>query len=251
VRLLARLEVGEQPDYLPVAVASTCFAVPQERYNQAIYRAAAVGGEGCIEIRCLPVNGLKGWSTWESVTEEDGLLGGICWSLLTSGYITIAMVSRIYFFSGDAHLGEMKAVHWTTGRKCLIFEVDVYLERFLPAQTQYATRLLSSDEKTASILVFASQKSRLQSFKLELCPSEQRVRLCAKTELVEWKLGARSALLAWSMSRKLMTGHCCEDECEKRDEIPVLKTWFARGEKQSLKHLVWEYGGVVVDYWDK
>src|SRR5277367_4069146 len=264
VALLRRLGVREQPDYLPVAVAATGFSVARERYFQVIYRCATDDGEGCIEVRCLPVdNSVSKWSVWESVTEEDGLLGGICWNLLGAncggcGYITVAMASRVYFFTEDVlgRDGKQEEEHWTFGRKCLIFEVDVFLQRQVSTTqpTRYATRLIhSSSSPTISVLVFTSQKSQLQSFKLEISPADRKVVVCAKTELVQWKSGARGALIAWSMGRKLMTAHCCEDECaESRDEtrISVFKTWFARGDKRSLKQLVWEYGGVIVDCWD-
>ena len=265
VTLLRRLGVVEQPDYLPVSVAATGFCgVGRERYFQAIYRCATDEGEGCIEMRCLPVDNAVGkWSVWESVTEEDGLLGGVCWNLLGgngggTGYITVAMASRVYFFTDDGlRRGDEQEEeeYWTFGRKCLIFEVDVFLQRHFPTThpTRYATRLIQSSSPTISVLVFASQKSLLQSFKLEISPAERKVAVCAKTEMVQWKSGSRGALIAWSMGRKLMTAHCCEDECaETRDEtqISVFKTWFARGEKRRLKHLVWEYGGVIVDCWD-
>lgn len=262
MRLLQRLAVAEQPDYLPVAVAATGFCGVTGRYFQVIYRSATDEGEGCIEVRCLPVEGAVGrWSVWESVTEEDGLLGGVCWNLLGGnrrggGYIAAAMASRVYFFTEDALERDAgKEDYWTFGRKCLIFEVDVFLQRQFSTTvpTRYATRIIHSPSRTISVLVFASQKSLLQSFKLEISPAKRDVTVCAKTEMVQWKSGSRGALLAWSMGRKLMTAHCCEDECaETRDEaqISVFKTWFARGEKRSLKHLVWEYGGVIVDCWD-
>ena len=261
VKLLRRLAVTEQPDYLPVAVAATAFSVSKEKYFQVIYRCAMDDGEGCIEVRCLPIdNSIPKWSVWESVTEEDGLSGGVCWNLWGTngecGSITVAMASRVYFFTEDPpglDIQEQEE-YWTFGRKCLIFEVDVFLQRYgsTTQSTRYATRLIHSSSRTISILVFASQKSQLQSLKLEISPGERKVTVCAKTERVQWKSGPKGALIAWSMGRKLMTAHCCEDECaESRDEaqISVFKTWFARGEKRSLDHLVWEYGGVIVDCW--
>ena len=255
VRLLQRLIVAEQPGYLPVTVASTCFSSRVESYYQALYRSAGSDGEGCIEVRCISLRDTeKSWNVWESVTEEDGLLGGVCWNLVDEGYCTVATASRVYFFTEDTEFGDMKEEYWTCGQRCLIFEVDVFLQRFVPESitTRYATRLIHSNDKTVSILVFLSQKSQLQSFKLEIDPRQQGVKVCAKTDIVQWKSGAKGALIAWAMGKNLMTAHCCEDECgEKRDDgtISVFKTWFAR-EKRSLKHLVWEYGGVIVDCWD-
>lgn len=245
----------EQPDYLPVAVASTCFDHRKEVFHQVIYRAAADDGEGCIEIRHLPLSGSEPWSVWESVTEEDGILGGMCWNLLKGGYITVATASRVYFFTEGRIPEDLKEGNWTCGKRCLIFEVDLFLHSILGGrETRFATRLLKADnDKTVSILVFASQKTQLQSFKLEISPHEQKVKLCAKTEIVSWKSGARGALLAWSMGRKVMMAHCCEDECgDTRDNgmTSIFKTWFARGEKRSLRELVWEYGGIIVDCWD-
>jgi len=255
VRLLRRLKVEETPDYLPVAVVSTCFSLVNETYYQFIYRSATDDGEGCIEVRCLPLTG-KSWSVFESVTEEDGLLGGVCWNLLSikgMGYVTIATASRLYFFTEDTGWADVKQEYWTGGTKCLIFEVDIYLQQMgYGAMTRYATRLVSSNDKTISILVFVSQKSQLQSFRLEVCPRSQRIRVCVKTEIVQWKAGARAALLAWSMRQKMMLAHVCEDECgEKRQDgrLSILKTWFAR-EKASLKGLLWEYGGIIVDSWN-
>jgi hypothetical protein len=255
VELTRCLVVDDQPDYLPVAVASTCFEQRRETLHQVIYRAATDDGEGCIEVRNLPLQGSKKWGVWESVTEEDGILGGMCWSLLSGGYITVATASRVYFFTQETMPPLGLERYWTCGKQCLILEVDIYLQQILgDRETRFATRLLKSDDdKKVSILVFASQKTQLQSFKLDISPCERDVTLCAKTEVVSWKSGARGALLAWSMGRKLMTAHCCEDECgEKRDNdmVSVFKTWFARGEKRSLKELVWEYGGVIVDCWN-
>jgi hypothetical protein len=226
-----------------------------ETYFQVLYRSARGHGEGCIEVRCLPLTNIqKGWSVWESVTEEDGLLGGICWSLMDKeGYVTVATASRVYFFTENMKSNDMTNEYWNGGRRCLIFEVDVFLQRHFQGQTtRYATRLIHSDNKTISILVFVSQKSQLQSFKLEISPQEQKVKICGKTETVQWKSGAGGALLAWSMNRKYMISHCCEDECGEKlgdGRISAFKTWFAR-EKRSLKHLVWEYGGVILDCWD-
>jgi len=258
VRLQTRLKVEEQPDYLPIAVCSTSLSTTQNTYYQIIYRASSEDGEGCIEIRSLPLEKLTTkmpWNLWESVTEEDGLLGGICWSLLGSGYLTVATASRVYFFSSTTmEKRDVKEECWTCGRNCLIFEVDVYLQKTVVGQPmRFATRLLNSIDGKMSVLVFASQKTELQSFKLEIDMNNLSVKVCAKTDAVQWKSGARGALLAWSMGRKLMTGHCCEDECgELLDEgrISVFKTWCARGDKRSLKQLVWDYGCVVIDCWD-
>jgi hypothetical protein len=253
---------GEGAEYLPVAVAAT--GEVGGVYFQVLYRCATDEGEGCIEVRGLRVEG--GWNVWESVTEEDGLLGGICWNLMgqgrgRGGYISVAMASRVYFFvagEGDGRRdGMTEQEEWTFGRRCLIFEVDVFLQRHVfpmtGYSTRYATRVIHSSSQTISVLVFVSQKTQLQSFKLEISPGERKVDVCAKTEMAQWKSGAKGALIAWSMGRKLMTAHCCEDECaETRDErqMSVFKTWFVRGEKRSLKHLIWEYGGVIVDCWD-
>jgi hypothetical protein len=255
VELTRCLDVDDQPDYLPIAVASTCFEQRRETFHQVIYRAATDEGEGCIEVRNLPLQGPKKWSVWESVTEEDGILGGICWNLLSGGYITVATASRVYFFTEETISHQGTEGYWSCGKQSLILEVDIFLQPLLgDRDTRFATRLLKSDDdKTVSILVFASQKTQLQSFKLNISPSERRVKVCAKTEFVSWKSGARGALLAWSMGKKQMTAHCCEDECgEKREKglVSVFKTWFARGEKRSLKELVWEYGGVIVDCWN-
>ena len=77
VRLSHRLKVAEQPDYLPVAVASTCFSSQLEYYYQVLYRSAGSDGEGCIEVRCIPLRDTeKSWNVWESVTEEDGIVRG-------------------------------------------------------------------------------------------------------------------------------------------------------------------------------
>ena len=132
LRLSQRLRVAEQPDYLPVSVASTCFSSQIESYYQALYRSAGDDGEGCIEVRCLsPQSPAKSWSVWESVTEEDGLLGGICWNLMDmGGYCAIATASRVYFFTDSVEYGETNGEYWTCGRRCLIFEVDVYLQRY-------------------------------------------------------------------------------------------------------------------------
>ena len=256
VRLSRRLNVAEQPDYLPVAVASTCFSSKTESYYQVLYRSAGVDGEGCIEVRCIPLHDTeKSWSVWESVTEEDGLLGGICWNLMDErGYCIVTTASRVYFFTEDTDFGDMKEQYWTCGRRCLIFEVDIFLQQFVPVgiTTRYATRVIQSNDKSISILVFLSQKSQLQSFKLEINPGQRVIKVCAKTDMVQWKSGAKGALIAWTMSRKLMTAHCCEDECVGKctdGRVTVFKTWFAR-EKRSLKHLVWEYGGVIVDCWN-
>ena len=184
-----------------------------------------------------------------------GLFGGICWNLMDEwGYYAVATASRVYFFTEAKEFGDMKEEYWTCGRRCLIFEVDLFLQRFVPTgiTTRYATRLIHSNNENISILVFFSQKSQLQSFKLEIDPRQQVVKVCAKTDMVQWKSGAKGALIAWTMGKKLMTAHCCEDECgETRDSgrLSVFKTWFAR-EKRSLKYLVWEYGGVIVDCWD-
>ena len=272
VKLLRRLKVEEQPDYLPVAVASTCFSHvnDEERYYQVIYRSAGGDAEGCIEVRCIYLENMtKSWNVWESVTEEDGSLGGICWNLMNKerggegGYMTVATASRVYFFTENLKNGDLGMEYWTYGRRCLIFEVDVFLQRHYPStqgqqmETRYATRIIHSPStnNTISILVFVSQKSQLQSFKLEISPGERTVKVCAKRDIVKWKSGARGALLAWSMGRKVMTSHCCEDECGEiniADDggMSVFKTWFARGEKRSLKELVWEYGGIILDCWD-
>jgi len=258
VRLVRRLKVEEQPDYLPIAVCSTSLSTVQETYYQIIYRASSEDGEGCIEIRSLHLENSTSepsWNLWESVTEEDGILGGICWSLLGAGYLTVATASRVYFFSSTT-MGkqDIKEECWTCGRNCLIFEVDVYLQKAFVGHTmRFTTRLLNSIDGKMSVLVFASERTELQSFKLEIDVKDLSVKLRAKTDIVQWKSGARGALLAWSMGRKLMTGHCCEDECGElldKGRISVFKTWFARGDKRSLKQLVWDYGGVVIDCWD-
>ena len=299
--------MDEEPEYLPVAVASTCFIGGLGAgFYQVLYRSVADDGEGCIEIRWMPLLG-KGWSVWECVTEEDGLLGGICFSLVSKGYIAVATGSRVYFFTaqgrrqtaggaddktGPENTEMTKEAWWTFGKGCLIFEVDLFLQQHLPSRTtKYATRIIAttisahpsndspapglfSPLNSLTIIVFASQKSSLQSFKLELTPSSQDIRLVAQTNPVNWKSEAKGALLAWSMGRKLMTGHCCEDECrspkarqskgghspqqighageggEGEDGVEVFKSWFPRG-KGSLKELVWDYGGVVLDFWER
>jgi hypothetical protein len=234
VRLTRRLKVDDQPDYLPVAVVSTCFSVPEETYYQVLYRSAVGYGEGCIEVRCLPLDTTqKSWNVWESVTEEDGLLGGICWNLMSTdqGYITVATASRVYFFMKTTDHGESEKKYWTRGRRCLIFEVDEFLKQLkLPDQNgQYATRLLPSIDKTTSIFVFHSSTPPLRWFELNICPIERRVRLYAKKEIRTSKTRARTALISWSQAHRLMTSHCCEDECGEKlnnGEITVLKTWF-------------------------
>lgn len=259
VRLARRLKVDDQPDYLPIAVVSTCFSIYEETYYQVLYRAATDSGEGCIEVRCLPLdNTQKSWNIWESVTEEDGLLGGICWNLMSTdqGYITVATASRVYFFMRTTeHHGDTGKQYWTRGRQCLIFEVDIFLKQLMPPglyNEQYATRLLSSSGKTISILVFHSATLSLRWFELNISPTEQSVQLYTKREIQSCKIRAKAALISWSTARKLMIAHCCEDECgENHDdgEITILKTWFARGEKRSLNQLVWNYGGIILDSW--
>ena len=256
VQLLRRLEITKQPDYLPVAVASTCLSLSIETYYQVIYRSEDRDGEGCIEIRCLSLqNPAKSWSVWESVTWEDGILGGICWKLTDDGeyIVTVATASRVYFFTDKREFGEMKEEYWTSGGRCLIFEVDIFLQPLIPGMTaQYATRLIHSTERTISVLVFVSLNSQLHLFKLAISPHDQVVKICSKTGICQWNFCAKGALLAWSMGKKLMTSHCCEDECgetSNNGRISVFKTWFAR-EKRSLKQLVWEFGGAIVDCWD-
>jgi hypothetical protein len=308
---LRNFRMDEEPDYLPVAVASCCFVRGEgEQFYQVLYRSAGEDGEACIEVRWVPFVG-KGWNVWECVMEEDGLLGGICFSLLSRGYITVATASRVYFFTGQEqrqtttgkddeedgqeHVVPTKETWWNLGKRCLIFEVDLYLQRHLPSRTtKYATRIIPSTVAahlpntrsstpdiscplhSLSIIVFASQKSSVQSFKVEITPSSRDVKITAQTDPVNWKSEAKGALLAWSMGRKLMTGHCCEDECPHKktglsrsgypaehtgkragakhledgeDGVEVFKSWFARG-KGSLKELVWDYGGIVLDSWN-
>src|SRR5579871_3545257 len=118
-----------ESDYLPITVAST--ATVKEKVYQGIYRSASDDGEGCIEIRGMDLSSEERWNVWESVTEEDGLFGGICWGLLERGYISVATASRVYFFHEDRGEREYREDYWTRGKKCLIFEVDVFLEGIL------------------------------------------------------------------------------------------------------------------------
>lgn len=258
VRFLRRLSVEEYPDYLPVASVSTCFCALNETYYQCILRSTTdeAYGEGCVEVRVLPLGG-KPWSVWESVTEEGGMVGGVCWNLVgvKGGCMAVSTASRVYFFSKDTQWAEVGEEFWSLEPHSLVFEVDVYLQsEGYGTTTCYATRLVRSEDKTISVLVFVSQKTQLQMFRLELCPWEQRAKVCAKTGAVQWKSGVQAALTAWTTGRKMMAGHVCEDECgeKRRDErLYVQKSWFARGQRGSLKQLVWEYGGIIVDGWNK
>src|SRR5579862_5725981 len=54
VELYRRLSVCENPDYLPITVAST--ATVKEKVYQGIYRSASDDGEGCIEIRGMDLS---------------------------------------------------------------------------------------------------------------------------------------------------------------------------------------------------
>ena len=253
LQLYRRLQVKENLESLPVAVASTVYNSLYERIFQGVYRSANDDGEGCIEIRSMNLSSQDKWNVWESVTEEDGVFGGVCWSLLHKGYILVATASRVYFFLTTPEKRRNEENYWTQGKRCLIFEVDIFLQWVLPdGNWKYATRIFGAKDGNITILVFVSQKTQLESFRLDVCPNTLQVTIGARTGTVTWKSGARGALIAWSMGRKLMTAHCCEDECSNHGngQTSVFKTWFARGEKRSLKELVWEYGGIIIDCWD-
>jgi hypothetical protein len=76
---------------------------------------------------------------------------------------------------------------------------------------------------------------------VDISPCERKIKLCTKMELVSIKSSARRVLLIWSMGRKSMIVHCCEDERgEKRymDGQCIQKIVRRPGEKSNLKELV-------------
>jgi len=208
VELYQRLQVKEDLEYLPVAMASTVYDSVYERIFQGVYRSANDDGEGCIEIRSMDLSSQDIWNVWESVTEEDGVFGGVCWSLLHKGYILISTASRVYFFLATPAKRRCEENYWTQGKRCLIFEVDIFLQWVLPdGNWKYATRIFGAKDGNITILVFVSQKTQLESFRLDVCPNTLQVTIGARTGIVTWKSGAKGALIAWSMGRKLMTAH--------------------------------------------
>jgi len=247
-------------DYLPIMMVSSAY------YNgkliQGVYRSANDDdrsayeyGEGCIEMRCFDVSNEEKWHVWESVTEEDGLFGGTCFGMVKSlGLICASTASRVYFFTMEEREWNCKEDYWTTGKRCLIFEVDVYLSRVFrdPPVEKCATRIIGSTDKVILMInVFPYLKTDRGNsiFQLRVNPITQSVHVRSIVLHRSRNLNVEAKFLLFSRLGKRMTAHCCEDECRQSDTT-VFKTWFARGEKRSLKELVWEYGGVIVDYWD-
>ena len=271
VQFHRRLEVDEDPSFLPISVAATCYSELRESYYQVLFMSAIDNADneedndGSIQVRYLPTKdqGLIGDTKWTSLPEDEALLGGICWNLLTlgdgsKGYITAATNSRVYFFTihSSEEEEDSEVNYWTFDRFCglLIFEVDIYLQTIVTEVIdEVSTRLLNSSEScTSRIMVFVSCGKSVQTYILDICPLKRQAEVREKSAKAPWNLSARIALVVWCGSHKLLTSHCCEDECREyfsNGQTTVFKTWYARGQKPSLNYIRWGYGDIVIDGW--
>lgn len=272
VRLARRLCVEEDgAGYLPVAIAGTGYCAVREAYYQVLYRTRGTGGEACIEVRCLPLEPEKvGWTVWESVTEEDNVFGGVDWSLTghspdgRTGSLVVASATRVYFFCMDdsdclENIGAGKG-WWTLGHRCVIFEIDVFLEqarlRKDLVNVVYDTRLLPSREigKTICIAVRIVDKRSYQEFKVNLNPRERDAEISSVGGLVALAPG-KDAKMIKTLLNPFHEGGCALPQGRTvLDNVPetftVFQEWCPGGERGSIQELVWEYGGIVIDGWD-
>jgi len=267
VKLTRRLKVGEGADHLPVAIAATAFCQVRQAYYQVLYRTTRNYSEGCIEVRCLPLQeDKKAWSVWESVTEEDGVFGGINWSMATpsNGFIVIATASRVYFFFMDdentrSHDIPISMEWWSTGNRCLIFEVDYFLQQSGPLRglrnVMYATRVLDSDQggNSISVQTVIVHKTLLQICTLKMSPRDWMACLSGHSKphqiyLVNFiPLEARVPYLSFSLG--CVIGVRSDVSVKGTSTITVFQPWRPRAQ-MTLPELVWEYGGIIIDCWN-
>jgi hypothetical protein len=272
VKLARRLRVEEDgAGYLPVALVGTGYCVVRDAYYQLLYRTGGSGGEACIEVRCLPLEpGKGGWTVWESVTEEDNVFGGMDWSLTSgspdgkAGNLVVASATRVYFFCMDdeeclENIGGEKGC-WTRGNCCIIFEVDVFLEqariRKNFVNVVYDTRLLPSQENGISICLVVGivDKRSYQRFKLNVNPRERKTEISSVGEPMA--LGPNmDAKMVRTLLNPFHGGGCALAQGRSllnnvTETFTVFQEWYPGGERGSVRELVWEYGGIVIDGWD-
>jgi len=267
VNLTRRLKVGEGADHLPVAIAATAFCQVRQAYYQVLYRTTRNGGEGCIEVRCLPLHkDKKTWSVCESVTEEDGIFGGINWRMATpsNGFIVIATASRVYFFLMDdenPQLGDITVSRewWSTGNRCLIFEVDYFLQQTGPLRgfrnVTYATCVLDSAEGGTSISVqtISIHKTFTRRFTLKMSPRDWIARLISHSK-PDHKyfvngLPLEERVPHMSCSLGYIIGVRSDVSIKGASTVTIFQPWRPHAQR-TLPELVWEYGGIIIDCWD-
>jgi hypothetical protein len=242
IRLVNRFQVSI-PDTLPIAIS--CTAHSHGTVFLASYRSEEEE-EGSIHVTRMSLSDDPPWTTRESVPADDALFGGICWSLLPSGYVVFCTATRCYFFH-DRRVDSPGTAVWTHGHACTILEVDVFIQdvlKFTPRA--FASRILHAKSRVVSILVFVSQEGMLQSLVVQADPCSRQARVSVQSGIVRSIHGATEAVRIWARRRRLTMGHCCEEECPRVDQISVFKTWFANGEKGSISGLVWGYGGYEI-----
>jgi hypothetical protein len=269
VKLARRLRIEDDgAGYLPVAIAGTGYCAFREAYYQVLYRTRGTGGEACIEVRCLPLeSGKAGWSVWESVTEEDNVFGGVDWSLTghsPDGCLVIASATRLYFFSMDdddcveSFGGE--GGWWTRGNRCIIFEIDVFLEHARIRKDFgnfiYDTRLLPSQENGISICIAVGiiDKRSYQRFKLNVNPRERNAEISSVGVPMALAPG-KDAKMVQRLLNPFQDGQCASGQGRSvQENVPetftLFQEWCPGGEQGSVREMVWEYGGIVIDGWD-
>jgi hypothetical protein len=277
VKLIQRLRVADGSEYLPVVIAWTGFCQVREAYYQVLYRGSWNVGEGCIEVRCLPLHPGKAvgaWSVSQSVTEEDSVSKGTSWSLASSttmhcGFIVVGTGSRVYFFFMEEHepIAEVEGERyewWTVDDRCIIFEVDLFMQQTGLRDfhnVEYATKVLGSEDggKSISLHILIVNKRGLQIFKLRIFPEDLRVDVTevSKPKTVDGRLGMKEWNAAKAMSSYalgLRLGMSCPNDRGKEytpDTFTVFHPYVHGTERCTVDKLVWQYGGIVVHCWDR
>jgi hypothetical protein len=207
---------------------------------------------------------------WESVTEEDNVSGGVDWSLMSPSpdgkaeNSVVASATWVYWFCMDEEEC-LKNIRrelrwWTPGNRCIIFEVDVFLEQARIRKDLdnviYDTRFLPSQENGISICIVVGivDKCSYQRFKLNVNPQEHKAEISSVGKPMA--LGpSMDAKMVRMLLNPFHDGDCTLVQGRSLlDNIPttftVFQEWYPGGEQGSVRELVWEYGGIVIDGWD-